>query len=100
MRGNNSIWPAHRDNALGWRNAGKSGTREECLASIKEVWTDMRRFELEEEDAGTRAGVKVQRVERLIDKMRPQKNYKFSTKLATVPKTITQRLQRDCSRVK
>ena len=37
-----SIWPAGRDNALGWKDAGKSGTREECLAHIKAVWTDMR----------------------------------------------------------
>ena len=37
-----SIWPADRENALGWNDAGKTGTKEECLAYIKEVWTDMR----------------------------------------------------------
>jgi MbtH protein len=37
-----SIWPAHRPNALGWSDEGKSGTRQECLAHIKDVWTDMR----------------------------------------------------------
>ncbi len=37
-----SIWPAHRESPLGWSNAGKSGVKEECLAYIKEVWTDMR----------------------------------------------------------
>ena len=37
-----SIWPADRENALGWIDAGKSGIKEECLAYIKEVWTDMR----------------------------------------------------------
>src|SRR5258708_34593281 len=37
-----SIWPADRENALGWKDAGKTGTKEECLAYIKEVWTDMR----------------------------------------------------------
>jgi MbtH protein len=41
-----SIWPADRENALGWRNAGKSGTKDECLAYIKEVWTDMRPLSL------------------------------------------------------
>jgi MbtH protein len=41
-----SIWPAHRENALGWNDAGKSGTKEECLAYIKEVWTDMRPLSL------------------------------------------------------
>jgi len=37
-----SIWPVDRENPLGWRDAGKSGTKEECLTYIKEVWTDMR----------------------------------------------------------
>jgi MbtH protein len=41
-----SIWPAHRENALGWNDAGKSGTKEDCLAFIKEVWTDMRPLSL------------------------------------------------------
>jgi MbtH protein len=41
-----SIWPADRENALGWGDAGKSGTKEECLAHIKEVWTDMRPLSL------------------------------------------------------
>ena len=41
-----SIWPAARENALGWRDAGKSGPKEECLAWIKEVWTDMRPLSL------------------------------------------------------
>ena len=41
-----SIWPADRENASGWRDAGKSGTRQECLAYIKEVWTDMRPLSL------------------------------------------------------
>ncbi len=41
-----SIWPVDRENALGWRDAGKSGTKDECLAYIKEVWTDMRPLSL------------------------------------------------------
>jgi len=41
-----SIWPAHRENALGWKDAGKSGSKAECLAYIKEVWTDMRPLSL------------------------------------------------------
>ena len=41
-----SIWPADRENALGWNDAGKSGTKPECLAYIKEVWTDMRPLSL------------------------------------------------------
>jgi MbtH protein len=37
-----SIWPEGRENALGWNDAGTSGTKEECLAWIEENWTDMR----------------------------------------------------------
>ncbi len=37
-----SIWPAERDNAPGWRDTGRTGTRAECLAHIESVWTDMR----------------------------------------------------------
>jgi len=41
-----SIWPADRENPLGWHEAGKSGTKQECLDYIKEVWTDMRPLSL------------------------------------------------------
>lgn len=41
-----SIWPVERENALGWHDIGKSGTKSECLAHIKEVWTDMRPLSL------------------------------------------------------
>ena len=41
-----SIWAADRENALGWTDVGKSGTKEECLAHIKEVWTDTRPLSL------------------------------------------------------
>lgn len=51
-----SIWPAERENALGWQDAGKSGSKDECLAYIKEVWTDMRplslRKKMEEAERG------------------------------------------------
>jgi MbtH protein len=47
-----SIWPAERENPAGWRDAGKSGTREECLAHIQEVWTDMRPLSLRVKMAG------------------------------------------------
>jgi MbtH protein len=43
-----SIWPADRENPLGWNDAGKSGTKAECLAFIEEVWTDMRPRSLRE----------------------------------------------------
>jgi MbtH protein len=41
-----SIWPADRENPLGWSDAGKTGLKQECLDYIKEVWTDMRPLSL------------------------------------------------------
>jgi MbtH protein len=41
-----SLWPANRENPCGWMEAGKSGTKDECLAYIAEVWTDMRPLSL------------------------------------------------------
>ena len=41
-----SIWPEGRENALGWKDDGFSGTKDACLAHIKEVWTDMRPLSL------------------------------------------------------
>lgn len=41
-----SIWPAHRELPLGWSVVGKEGKKDECLAHIKEVWTDMRPLSL------------------------------------------------------
>jgi len=37
-----SLWPARRPLPDGWRAEGTAGTREECLARIGEVWTDLR----------------------------------------------------------
>jgi MbtH protein len=41
-----SIWPADRENPPGWNEAGKAGPKEECLAYIETVWTDMRPLSL------------------------------------------------------
>jgi len=37
-----SIWPVELEDALGWTDAGVTGSKSECLAFIKQVWTDMR----------------------------------------------------------
>ncbi|MGH7281909.1 MAG: MbtH family protein [Polyangiaceae bacterium] len=37
-----SIWLADKEIPAGWRAMGKRGPKAECLAHIKEVWTDMR----------------------------------------------------------
>ncbi|HWG39063.1 MAG TPA: MbtH family protein [Candidatus Acidoferrales bacterium] len=36
-----SIWFANQPLPLGWNEIGKSGTKQECLSYIKEVWTDI-----------------------------------------------------------
>lgn len=41
-----SIWFEYREIPCGWRSAGKTGTKQECLDYIKEVWTDMRPLSL------------------------------------------------------
>ena len=41
-----SIWPTYKPVPGGWRVVGKEGSKEECLAYIDEVWTDMRPLSL------------------------------------------------------
>lgn len=41
-----SIWSAYQQIPLGWKETGRSGLKQECLAYIKEVWTDMRPLSL------------------------------------------------------
>lgn len=43
-----SIWLAEQELPAGWRTTGTSGTKEECLSHIDEVWTDMRPRSLRE----------------------------------------------------
>jgi uncharacterized protein YbdZ (MbtH family) len=41
-----SIWPEYKENPLGWKGVGQVGLKAECLAYIREVWTDMRPLSL------------------------------------------------------
>jgi amino acid adenylation domain-containing protein len=41
-----SIWPAAKENPRGWKDVEKSGTKAECLAYIKYLWTNMRPLNL------------------------------------------------------
>lgn len=41
-----SIWPADRELPLGWLDAGRTGTKQEVIAWIEAVWTDMRPLSL------------------------------------------------------
>ena len=41
-----SIWLDYKELPRGWKHVGKTGPKAECLAYIKEVWTDMRPLSL------------------------------------------------------
>lgn len=41
-----SIWLDDRELPAGWRREGMSGSKDDCLAHIDEVWTDMRPLSL------------------------------------------------------
>ena len=41
-----SIWPDFKEIPPGWTDCGRKGSKHECLAYIKEVWTDMRPLSL------------------------------------------------------
>lgn len=41
-----SIWPDYKGIPQGWTDVGRRGSKSECLAFIKEVWTDMRPLSL------------------------------------------------------
>ncbi|MBY0318384.1 MAG: MbtH family NRPS accessory protein [Reyranella sp.] len=43
-----SLWPSSREIPAGWQQAGMSGAREQCLAYIRQHWTDMRPRSLRE----------------------------------------------------
>ena len=46
-----SIWPADREPPLGWQEVGTQGLKAECLAYIKDAWTDMRPLSLRQKMA-------------------------------------------------
>ena len=37
-----SIWPTRRPLPAGWTEAGRPGTKDECLNYIEDTWQDMR----------------------------------------------------------
>jgi MbtH protein len=49
-----SIWFADREPPAGWKAVGKEGPKEDCLAYIEEVWTDMRPKSLRQQMDETR----------------------------------------------
>ena len=47
-----SLWPAGERLPSGWRAEGFTGSKQECLDHIDEVWTDMRPRSVRQRDAG------------------------------------------------
>ncbi|TDD54181.1 MbtH family NRPS accessory protein [Kribbella antibiotica] len=41
-----SLWPDYLTVPAGWTDTGVSGSKDECLAYVKDVWTDMRPLSL------------------------------------------------------
>jgi MbtH protein len=41
-----SLWPSYKPIPAGWKIAREEGTKDECLAYVDEVWTDMRPLSL------------------------------------------------------
>jgi MbtH protein len=51
-----SLWPASEEPPAGWWRTGFTGTKDECVAHIDEVWTDIRPLSLRRRLAGGGAG--------------------------------------------
>jgi MbtH protein len=47
-----SIWPEGHDIPPGWEPAGPQGPKADCLAYIRDVWTDLRPKSLREQMGG------------------------------------------------
>ncbi|CAL9354378.1 Protein MbtH [Streptomyces sp. enrichment culture] len=48
-----SIWPEGRNVPAGWKPVGTGRPKQDCLAYIETVWTDMRPRSLRERMAGS-----------------------------------------------
>jgi len=51
-----SIWPTYKEVPLGWNTVGVSGSKEECLAHIEQIWTDIRPLSVRLAEEKLRAG--------------------------------------------
>ncbi|MCZ1012580.1 MbtH family NRPS accessory protein [Streptomyces lydicus] len=41
-----SVWPVDLEIPQGWTDTGVQGTKDDCLAHVEQVWTDMRPLSL------------------------------------------------------
>lgn len=51
-----SLWPDYKEVPAGWREAGKQGSKADCLAYVEANWTDMRPLSLRQKMDGQAAG--------------------------------------------
>jgi MbtH protein len=51
-----SLWPEYKEVPAGWREAGKQGSKAECLAFVEANWTDMRPLSLRQKMDAQAAG--------------------------------------------
>ncbi|WP_447749472.1 MbtH family protein [Pseudomonas nicosulfuronedens] len=51
-----SLWPDYKEVPAGWREAGKQGSKADCLAFVEANWTDMRPLSLRQKMDGQAAG--------------------------------------------
>ena len=47
-----SLWPTFKEIPTGWRQVGPIGNRQDCLAYVESVWTDMRPLSLRRSMSG------------------------------------------------
>lgn len=41
-----SIWPTGQQIPVGWKDTGQSGSKQDCLDYIQQIWRDMRPLSL------------------------------------------------------
>lgn len=51
-----SLWPVYKEVPAGWREAGKQGSKADCLAFVEANWIDMRPLSLRQKMDGQAAG--------------------------------------------
>lgn len=39
--GQYALWPLAMVNPAGWSDAGKEGTKDDCMSFVKDVWNDL-----------------------------------------------------------
>ena len=85
-----SIWPADLTMPKGWREAGKRGSKQECLDYIEVVWTDMRPLSLRKK-METPPPVGISKVEDM------GKEISLVDRLCAGPQQISARLHPKCT---